>query len=108
MLILILIGIISVLLMLFILIQNPKGGGIDSTLGGASANQMFGAANTADLLERLVWGLAAGLFVLALVSSFLIRNKTGVDSAPDQPRSGGGTSYYQQPASQPTDTYYLS
>ena len=46
----ILIAIISVLLMLVVLIQNPKGGGVDSTFGGQSANQMFGAARSTDLV----------------------------------------------------------
>jgi len=40
----ILIALVSVLLMGAVLIQNPKGGGVDSTFGGSQANQMFGAA----------------------------------------------------------------
>jgi len=36
-------AVICVLLMLVVLIQNPKGGGIDSTFGGNATNQLFGA-----------------------------------------------------------------
>jgi preprotein translocase subunit SecG len=39
----ILIAINCVLLMAVVLIQNPKGGGVDSNFGVAAANQMFGA-----------------------------------------------------------------
>ena len=46
-LITILIAIDCVLLIGVVLIQNPKGGGVDSTFGGQSANQMFGAARSA-------------------------------------------------------------
>jgi preprotein translocase subunit SecG len=41
-----------------VLIQNPKGGGVDSTFGGQSANQMFGAAKSTDFVEKLTWYLA--------------------------------------------------
>ncbi len=56
-LITILIALICILLMAVILIQNPKGGGVDSTFGGQSANQMFGAAKSVDFIEKLTWGL---------------------------------------------------
>ena len=44
----VLIALICVLLMGAVLIQNPKGGGVDATFGGAQANQMFGAAKSTD------------------------------------------------------------
>lgn len=60
------------LLMGVILIQNPKGGGVDSTFGGGSANQMFGAARSIDFIEKLTWGLALSLFVLCIVTAVLV------------------------------------
>ena len=68
----ILIAIICVLLMAVVLIQNPKGGGVDSTFGGQSANQMFGAAKSADFIEKLTWYLAAALFVLCILTSLMV------------------------------------
>ena len=68
----ILIAINCVLLMLVVLIQNPKGGGIDSTFGGQSANQMFGAAKSTDFIEKLTWGLAASLFILCIVTAMIV------------------------------------
>jgi preprotein translocase subunit SecG len=69
----ILIAIIGIFLMLVILIQNPKGGGVDSTFGGQSANQMFGAARSVDFIEKLTWGLAAALFGLCIFASFFVK-----------------------------------
>lgn len=62
--------------MIAVLIQNPKGGGVDSTFGGAQANQMFGAAKSSDFIEKLTWGLAAALFVLCLVAAVLAGDGT--------------------------------
>ncbi len=67
------IALVCVLLMAVILIQNPKGGGVDSTFGGQSANQMFGAARSVDFIEKLTWGLAATLFALSIFASFLVK-----------------------------------
>lgn len=69
----VLIALICVLLMLVILIQNPKGGGVDSTFGGNTANQMFGASRSVDFIEKLTWGLAAALFGLCIFASFFVK-----------------------------------
>lgn len=55
-----------------VLIQNPKGGGVDSTFGGQSANQMFGAAKSTDFIEKLTWGLAISLFVLCIITAIMV------------------------------------
>ncbi len=68
----ILIAIIAFLLIAAVLIQNPKGGGVDSTFGGSQANQMFGAARSADLIEKMTWGLAIALFVLCVAATFVV------------------------------------
>ncbi len=69
----VLIAIVCLLLMAVVLIQNPKGGGLDSTFGGsAGANQMLGAAKTTDLIEKLTWGLGTALLVLCLITSLVV------------------------------------
>ncbi|HKK89204.1 MAG TPA: preprotein translocase subunit SecG [Saprospiraceae bacterium] len=68
----IIITLICVILMGVVLVQNPKGGGVDSTFGGSAANQMFGAAKSTDFIEKLTWGLAIALFILCILSTFLI------------------------------------
>jgi len=74
----ILIAITSLLLMLVILIQNPKGGGIDSTFGGQGANQMFGAARSTDFIEKLTWGLGITLFALCIITAIIVYGGQGV------------------------------
>lgn len=70
----VLIALVCVVLMAAVLIQNPKGGGIDSTFGGAGANQMFGAAKSADFIEKLTWGLAIVLMVLCIIAAIIVNN----------------------------------
>lgn len=70
-LITILIALDCILLIGVILIQNPKGGGVDSTFGGQSANVMFGAARSADFVEKMTWWLAGILVFLCVVASLI-------------------------------------
>ena len=65
----------AVLLMLVILIQNPKGGGIDSTFG--AANQLGSVQKTNDVVEKATWYLAIFIVVLALSSSMVISKNNG-------------------------------
>ncbi|MEE9437783.1 MAG: preprotein translocase subunit SecG [Saprospiraceae bacterium] len=68
----IIIALNCILLMAVVLVQNPKGGGIDSTFGGAGANQMMGAAKSTDFIEKLTWGLAIVLFVLCIITAVVV------------------------------------
>ncbi|MCB0634826.1 MAG: preprotein translocase subunit SecG [Saprospiraceae bacterium] len=70
--IILLIALVCILLMGAVLIQNPKGGGIDSTFGGSQANQMFGAAKQTDFIEKITWYLAAALFILCIIAARLV------------------------------------
>ena len=68
----ILIALVAVMLIGVILIQNPKGGGVDSTFGGSAANTMFGASRSTDLVEKATWYLAAALFILCILATFMV------------------------------------
>jgi preprotein translocase subunit SecG len=68
----ILTGVVCLLLMLVVLIQNPKGGGIDSTFGGGQANQMLGASRSTDVIEKVTWGLAIALFALCIFTALAV------------------------------------
>jgi len=63
------------LLGLSVLIQNPKGGGLSQTFGGAGT-QIMGARKTADFLEKATWTLAIALCVLSIFSAFAIPRGT--------------------------------
>jgi preprotein translocase subunit SecG len=71
--IVVLITIVCLFLMVIILIQNPKGGGVDSAFGGSAANSMFGAAQSTDIIVKITWYLAGALIVLCVVASFFVR-----------------------------------
>ena len=66
-------GLVCLLLMLVVLIQNPKGGGVDSTFGGSSANQMFGASKSTDFIEKLTWYLAIAMFALCIIATLVVQ-----------------------------------
>ena len=69
----ILIILTCVLLVLVVLVQNPKGGGISSGIIGS--NQVMGVKKTTDFIERLTWGLALSLVVLCLIAGLTLPNK---------------------------------
>lgn len=71
----ILILITCALLLLVILVQNPKGGGLSSTFG--EGNQFMGVKKTSDFLEKSTWTLALALVALTLVSNFAIDRTEG-------------------------------
>ena len=55
----------SLILGLIVLVQNPKGGGLSGSFGGA-ANQIFGYKRTTDDIEKITWGLVIVVFALCL------------------------------------------
>jgi preprotein translocase subunit SecG len=67
-----LIGIIifvSVLLILIVLVQNPKGGGLTSSF--SSSNQFMGVKRTADFIEKATWTFAGVIVLLSVISTIL-------------------------------------
>jgi preprotein translocase subunit SecG len=69
-LITVLIFIVCVLLILIVLVQNSKGGGLASNF--QSSGQVMGVRKTADFLEKATWVLAGSLLVLAILGSAFI------------------------------------
>ena len=63
----VLILITCVLLVIVVLIQNPKGGGLSAEF--SSSNQYMGVRKTADFLEKATWTLAIALLSLSLMSN---------------------------------------
>lgn len=63
---LILIILASVIIGFFILVQNPKGGGLAGNIAGFST-QFMGVKQTTDVLEKGTWILAV---IIALLSIF--------------------------------------
>ena len=59
------------LLVLVIMVQNPKGGGLSSSFGGGT-QQLGGVQKTSDFLNRSTWLLATLLLALILVSNITL------------------------------------
>lgn len=55
------------ILILAVLVQNPKGGGLAS--GFTTGSQVMGVRRTADFLEKATWTLAVLLFVFSVMTS---------------------------------------
>ena len=73
----ILILVTCIVIAFFVLIQNPKGGGLSGSFGGFG-NQMMGAKQSTDVVEKGTWIAASVLLVLTLGSFVLApKVKTG-------------------------------
>jgi preprotein translocase subunit SecG len=77
----VLILITSILLMLVVLVQNSKGGGLASNFSGN--NQYMGVRKTADFLEKSTWTLAIVLLILSLFSIFVIPRSSNIEGVMD-------------------------
>jgi preprotein translocase subunit SecG len=67
----VLILIASILMILAVLVQNPKSG-MAANFG--ASNQVMGVRQTADFLEKFTWGAAATVLALSLLSVVFIEN----------------------------------
>ncbi len=75
-----LIILVCFLLVLVVMVQNPKGGGLSSSFGGSS-QQLGGVQKTSDFLDKSTWILAIFLLVLILLSNIsLNQNSQGIES----------------------------
>ncbi|MDX9772289.1 MAG: preprotein translocase subunit SecG [Bacteroidales bacterium] len=63
----ILVIIACVLVIMVVLVQNSKGGGLAANF--TSAGQSMGVRKTADFLEKSTWGLAAAIIILSLAAT---------------------------------------
>jgi len=75
----VLIVIAAILLTIVVLLQSSKGEGLASNF--VAGNQAFGVRQTANILEKLTWGLVTFILVLSIVSSFTMgsSNPTVID-----------------------------
>jgi len=69
---------VSVGLILVVLLQSSKGGGLAGTLGGASMGVVFGGRGAAGFLTKLTTGLA-----IAFVASCLLHSAISPKTSPE-------------------------
>ena len=72
---------VAIALMMVVLVQSSKGGGLAGTFGGSDASMMFGVRRTADFLVKLTTGLATFLLVFSLVTNVMINKGTGTQES---------------------------
>ena len=66
----VLIFIVCLFLVLVVLVQSSKGGGLASSFSGS--NQIMGVRRTSDFLEKATWYLAGALLVFCIMASAFI------------------------------------
>lgn len=77
----------SILLIVVVMVQNSKGGGLDQSFG--VTNQLGGAAQSTETIEKVTWYLAGGIAFLCLVSVMFTNSgstsngsvKTGIENS---------------------------
>jgi preprotein translocase subunit SecG len=74
----------SVLLVLVVLAQNSKGGGLSSQFGGSGASNLIGVKKTGDVLERLTWAFAIAIMIFSLATNLVDSNSGASDELLDK------------------------
>lgn len=82
-LITVLIVIASVLLILAVLVQKSKGGGLSSNF--ASSNAVMGVRKTTDFIEKATWGLASFIIVMSILAVVVRPKGAAQDIIPQAP-----------------------
>ncbi|MDE1192368.1 MAG: preprotein translocase subunit SecG [Arachidicoccus sp.] len=93
----ILIIIACIVLAFFVLIQNPEGGGLSSSIGGFS-NQIMGVKKTNNVLERGTWLFVSIVGLLCIISVFIFSGKSNVNDSSLQQLNNTGAPAQQAPA----------
>ena len=68
-----------VVLGFFILIQNPKGGGLSGTFGSMSS-QVMGVKQSSDVMEKGTWTMISIIAGLCIVSVIFFQKQPGSDN----------------------------
>lgn len=68
----------AILMILIVLVQNSKGGGLASNF--SSSNQVMGVRKTTDFLEKMTWILAISLVVFSVFASAVIPRDKHIES----------------------------
>ena len=67
----ILIIVVCLFIILIVLIQNPKGGGLSGGIGSAASN-VIGVQSAGHVMEKTTWGSAIALLALCVMTAFVV------------------------------------
>lgn len=74
-----LIVVASILLIVIVLAQNPKGGGLSQGFGGS--NQIMGVQNTNKFLTKATWSLVIFVALLSVITGVMSIKEDGQSSS---------------------------
>lgn len=101
----ILIILASILLILVVFVQNPKGGGLSTDFG--AAHQLGGVKKTNDFVEKATWSLAGVIGILSVVLTIQMKpvNNTKIEEGAegDKTEQTQGAPKGQQNAPKPAN-----
>lgn len=92
----VLIVIACILLTIAVLLQSGKDGGLASNF--VAANQTFGVRQTADMLEKVTWGLVTFILVVSVISSFTLGTKGNANDYTEQIENAAAASQPEFPS----------
>ena len=95
---------LALFLIVFVLLQDPKGGGAFGMGGGGSAQSVFGASGAGNFLVTATKYIAILFTVTCIVLSYMTLQKgTSVMEVTDElPAAGAGAFSAETPASEET------
>lgn len=73
---------VCLFLVLVILIQPGKSGGLGAALGGAGAQQVFGGRGAGTFLSKVTWGCAVTFFLTSMTLAYM--SSSGDDTLRDR------------------------
>ncbi len=85
--IIVIITIIALLITLVVLVQSGKGGGLAGIAAGGATQQVLGARQAPDFLEKATWMLATAFILLCILSNFVIDSSNTAPSSVIQERA---------------------
>jgi preprotein translocase subunit SecG len=84
----VLIALIGVLITFVVLVQSGKGGGLAGIASGGATQQILGARQAPDVLEKATWLLASAFVVLCILTNFTIGGEQVQESVIQQRAQG--------------------
>jgi preprotein translocase subunit SecG len=69
-----------VVLAFFVLIQNPKGGGLSGSFGSIST-QVMGVKQSSDVMEKGTWTMISIVAGLSIISIMFFQKPAGADNS---------------------------
>lgn len=99
---LILIILCAIVLGFLVLVQNPKGGGLQGNVAGFG-NQFMGVKQTTDVLEKGTW-IFSGLIAVLCLTSTLFFSTPNTNRAIDRTLPASSQPVNQKPAATPPAT----